>query len=541
MHETLAQLPQDLREIILEIEVILGPLQTTIESGRVLSVEDTIRKHLKSSEDAATRVALVELQNKLNAWFRGVFSNTVRNNTAILIALTENRDRAYLTLLPPRFSGRKWNSFEIENEIKRSSIKFGLDDSLIEIMLRQYEENPEVYFNIEIAKGSLPTHGESAGVHLTAHHLDNSTLLGHMRAGSFRFGDHIEPIKIGQVVGKMKPPTHGAPGFMVTGKRLDPAAVDEEVPALHESLTVREEDGSVFANVEGYAMLDRGKPKIIPFYEVKGDYEEESLDLNFDGNILVHGSIKGNVLVRGDDIFVEGNIEGSRIHARGDVFVKGGILGKKTGRLTTDGSVFCKFMTDVEVEALGDVVVLSSITYSNITCNGQLVVASEKGTIVGGVLAAFKGIVAKQIGSDFGTFTETIAGKDFLTTKRIETMKQRLLIQNENLKRIDGLKKRLSSANINLSNLPPEKQDIYISMLRKEKKAIEQTQSLERSIAKIDTALKEFLDASVKVLEHIHPPTRVQIGEAIRDIEECLSGVELYHKNAKIVSKEAGN
>ena len=189
--------------------------------------------------------------------------------------------------------------------------------------------------------------------------------------------------------------------------------------------------------------------------------------------------------------------------------------------------MYARAISDANVQSLGDVVVRNSITYSDVTSNGEVKVVAEQGALVGGNISALRAITARNVGSDFGTYTTTSVGVDFLTPRRLSRIDQRIREYEENLSKIDLLKQKLSAAKVDISKLPPEKQDLYISVLQKEIKTREELNSLRRSKEKFDRAIKDFLKASIRVLENLHPPVKVQIGDAIEEIRERMHKVTL--------------
>ena len=148
---------------------------------------------------------------------------------------------------------------------------------------------------------------------------------------------------------------------------------------------------------------------------------------------------------------------------------------------------------------------------------------------------------ARSVGSDFGTYTTTSVGVDFLTPRRLARIDQRIREYEENLSKIEMIKGKLSQAGIDVSKLPMDKQDIYISVLQKEVKSREELNSLRRAKEKFDGAMKEFLQASVRVLENLHPPLKVQIGNAIQEIRDRMQKVTLVlDRDNKIFAKVEG-
>jgi uncharacterized protein (DUF342 family) len=184
-------------------------------------------------------------------------------------------------------------------------------------------------------------------------------------------------------------------------------------------------------------------------------------------------------------------------------------------------------ISDATVQALGDVVVRGSIMHSDVTSNGRVVVAEERGAVVGGSVAAFREIVAKNIGSDFGTSTATTVGNDFLTPKRLERVERRIREHEEQLTKIGLIKKKIAESHIDVTKLPADQQDLLISVLQKEAKARQEMNGLLRGRQKFVKSMTVFLHATIRVLEQLHPGVRVRIGAAVEEFKERLERVVL--------------
>jgi uncharacterized protein (DUF342 family) len=215
------------------------------------------------------------------------------------------------------------------------------------------------------------------------------------------------------------------------------------------------------------------------------------------------------------------------VDATGDAVIHGRIVGKKIGAIGANGSIFAYTISDALVEAMGDLVVRDSIVYSEVTSNGRIIVTSPQGAIFGGTVAALKEIRAGKIGSDFASFTSTVVGKDFLTQRRLARANDKIRSYEEMLAKIDLIKKKLSEGNVKTKDLSASQQDVYISLLQKEIRAREELAGHKRAKEKLDQAMKNFLTASIKVLEELNPPVKVQICEAVEEIRQRLTKVTL--------------
>ncbi|MFH0880972.1 MAG: FapA family protein, partial [Lentisphaerota bacterium] len=150
---------------------------------------------------------------------------------------------------------------------------------------------------------------------------------------------------------------------------------------------------------------------------------------------------------------------------------------------------------------------------------------------------ALKEISAQNIGSEFGMLTETVVGKDFLTEQRLAEIREKISLHEDNLRRIQELKAQMIKAHVRIEKLPPDKQEIYIGVLRKEIASQAELKSLNRIRERLSKGLSDFLSASIRVVESLYPPVRVQMVDQITEITQRLNAVTLnYDKKTGIVS-----
>jgi uncharacterized protein (DUF342 family) len=301
-------------------------------------------------------------------------------------------------------------------------------------------------------------------------------------------------------------------------------------------------DGNkLLATSRGVIVLDGEGVAVVPLFYVPGDVTEEGEPIEFPGHVLVEGHVLGPVSIRCEDLYVRGNVEAATIEASGDVCVGGGILGKEGGTLLVQGKVTARSIQDATIEAGGDTVVRDSIAYSNITSNGMVHVVANQGSIVGGTISDLEKIEARRIGSDFGAQTTMIVGKDFLTSRRLTRIDQGIRTHQETLSKIELIKQRLAQGGVQSASLLPGQQDVLIALLQREAKARDEHRSLVRARSLLGQALKDFLSASIRVIEELTPPVKVQICSAVEEIGQRMGRVVLMlDRDHKVFAMKGG-
>jgi hypothetical protein len=481
-----------------------------------------------SGTDAALAAGLRALAGELRAWFRASSADGRGNDGFCHAELTGGAMRCYLSCYPPRKGGRQLSAEECFRELDALKVTTGLDSARVRAAVAAMQSSGDIVYAVTVAEGRPPTEPRRAQLELSVPHLDKSELRLDTAWLKRHLPEQLRELKEGEAVGLYHPAAAGEPGVNVRGKLLPPAEPAALSVQLGEGLRgLHSASGEILAISPGQLVLDARRLEVMPLFLCEGDYGPESPDINFRGLVVILGTLSGRK-VEADEVIIAGNCERSEVHSAGDVFVGGGVVGKKEGKIFADGRVAARHVSDAAVEALGDVIVTNSITYSEVTSNARVAVTAERGSIVGGQVSALRGIEARSVGSDFGTYTVTAVGRDFLTKKRLDRLGEVVALHEDNLSKISALKSRLARANVDVKRLPPAKQDIYLGILRKEAKSQQELASLARRRDRLTQALSDVLEATIRIREELFPPVRVEIADAIREIEERLRRVVVF-------------
>jgi uncharacterized protein len=466
----------------------------------------------------------------LRAYFRGSsgIPNDKVNDAFCHVEVTDGGMTCRLSAYPPRKGGRQLSAEDCFREMDVHKVCYGLDDPAVRSAVGEMQAGGDIIYSVVVARGKSPGEAQRAQLELSTAHIAKSDLRLDVNWLKRNLPDCLKELKEGESVGRYYPPTPGEPGMNVRGKPVaspDPAKLRVRIgEGLQLSGTA---SGQIRTVQPGQLVLGARRLEIMPLFLADGDYGPDSPEIVFRGLVVVLGNLSGQK-VDADDVIIAGNCERSEVRSSGDVFIGGGVIGKKEGRIYADGRIAARHVSDAEIEALGDIIVTNTITYSEATSNSRVVVTAERGSIVGGRIAALQGIEVRSIGSDFGTYTVTAVGRDFLTDKRLARLKEIIALHEDNLKRIRALKAKMARANVDVKKLPPAKQDIYLGVLRKEVKSQQELDSLARRRDRLNEVFSDVLEATIRIREELYPPVRVEIADAIKEIEERLRKVVVF-------------
>jgi len=210
-----------------------------------------------------------------------------------------------------------------------------------------------------------------------------------------------------------------APEAAITqGKALATGCMDHD-GTIRESV----EEGSIVytAGSGGELKIGADSLTVIERFDVQGDIGASTGNVRFAGPVHVHGAVRrGFQLFAGGDATISGAVEAAIVSSEGIVTIGGGMRGERRGTIRAKRSVDLAFAEQALILAVEDIRVRGSAALCSFKTNGRLIVGSERGSLVGGLSRARKGVEASILGSENGIKTEISFGQDYLVADMIE-------------------------------------------------------------------------------------------------------------------------
>jgi uncharacterized protein len=283
------------------------------------------------------------------------------------------------------------------------------------------------------AHGRLARPGGSVKVTWLAHQATGALYAIHEgNRADFKERDMITRVNVGDPLIKIeKAADSGEDGIDVLGRPVKATAASSGDLVPEHDATVREEeaeDGSTLyvAAASGELVVEGlfgqgGRISIRERLAVDGDLGPVTGNVKFPGSVQVAGSvIAGYSLVSGGDVAIAGAVEASLVSSDGMVRVAEGIKGARKGTIRAKLGVEASFAEQALILAVEDVKLKGGCVLCNVKTNGRLVLSSEKGSLIGGLCRARKGIDVAVLGSENFTKTEVSFGQDYLVADQIE-------------------------------------------------------------------------------------------------------------------------
>lgn len=431
-------------------------------------------------------------------------------NEYFKLMLSDDKMKAIARFYPAQQGGQELGAAEIVNDLTHKGIRYGVSQELI----GAYIKDKRYCTDIVVAEGLEPTRGKNASIEYFFNTDPNvKPALNPDGTVDFFNLNTISKCTKGMKLATLTPEVRGERGFRVTGEVIPPNEVKSARLQYGLNISLSEDELEIFSDVDGHVTLVDGKVFVSDVYEVV-DVDTSTGNIDFQGNVLVTGSIKAGFCVEADgDIEVKGVVEGALVKAGGNIIIARGINGMNKGIISAGGNVVAKFIENATVHA-GGYVHAEAIIHSSVTANGDVDVTGKKGFIVGGNVRALGCVNAVTIGSEMGGETEIEVGIDPKLKARAVALEEAIRAAKQNLEKIEPILATFAQKIKEKAPLTAE-QINYFKQLSEQYKAIK---------ANHDSLIKEYdeiaedvenvtSESTVSVQKNIYPGTKLTISE----------------------------
>ncbi len=449
----------------------------------------------------------------------------------VIIEITDDKLAAFGQFFPAMEGGKPLSHDDIVQALVKAGVKYGVDNGKIDdflgsrVYLQKYqlavatkqEEGVEAeikyFFNTDITM--KPQVNEDGSVDF--HHLDM-----------------ISPVTQGQLLAELKPANMGKPGIDVTGKLLKQTKVKNRVLRVGKNIKLSEDGLRAYSEISGHASLEGEMIFVSNTYEVAANVDASTGDIEFDGDVLVHGNVNAGYSVQAKgDIIVEGVVEGANLTAAGSVILKRGVSGMDKGYIKAGLNVISKFIESAKVEANG-YVVADSILHSTVTAKGDVTADGKKGFISGGYITSGTLISARNIGSQMGTNTTLECGIDAAIVEEYHKLSDE---RAENNNEEEGIMLILS----NLVKRLKLGEKLPLDKMLQLKRSNERREEIHKRNADIDirlNELKELIDSyvggAVRAQGTIYPGCKIVISNAVYYVKNETTYCRFYKERGDV-------
>lgn len=448
-------------------------------------------------------------------------------NAQIRIRASKEKLKAWLFVFPPSNGGEDVTKSAIKEMLAQEGILYGIQDDMIRKLCEE-----RLYFKvIEVAIGMAAVDGKDGEV-IDCFPRETKLEIKEDENGivDYKSMNLIRNVSRGDTICTIIQPTEAINGTDITGKKL--LGKQGNPPYIQKStgIELSEDGAALIASLDGQLTVKDDKFVVEKLLQIDGDVDSSTGNIDFNGDVTVQGDVREGFLLKAKgNIIVKGMVEDTVIISGGSIIIEKGMNGNGKGSLDAQGDVKCKFIENCVVNAGGSVYA-GSIICSNVCCNGELVVTTGKGVIIGGSCTVHKLLEARVIGSKSNRSTTIVIGNTpIMINKKLELETQLKNLQAE----IESINKDMAFADAG-GRVSRDKQAFINQVKLKRPLLLMQEKQLVRQIEKLSEEMKDVSESRIKC-GTIYPPTKLVIGKEKMIVEEVHNRCNIYYSNGSIV------
>ena len=219
---------------------------------------------------------------------------------------TVNKDLEAWIRLPALEEGEHYTIEYLHDVLRVNQINYGIDEAQLQKILDEeiYEQD------VLVARGIPAVEGQDGFYEYKVNmNLEKKPKI--LPDGSVDYWSmySVQSVQKDQVIAIYHPAVQGTDGTGVSGKPI-PAKVAREQGALRGPGVGRSEDYlTYFSLMDGKIDIENDKIRIQPIYEVSGDANLTTGNIDFTGDIVIHGSVESGVTIKAPgSITIDGNV-----------------------------------------------------------------------------------------------------------------------------------------------------------------------------------------------------------------------------------------
>ncbi len=372
-----------------------------------------------------------EMEKKSEAVSDASQMRDISSEAPFQVVISKDRLEARLVFNPAFLE--KITPDAVAKALAGKDIQFGMAD--IETQINTLKSAFKETLSFVAAKGRPAVPGKDAFI---VFHFDTNYLKpgkidtdGNM---DYRERGRIPKVQAGDLLAAKIPMKTGEPGIDIYNNPIPAPEAQDVQLQCGQGARLSDDGMELYAQIDGQPHVAVGGAVCV-FAEltIDGDVNFTTGNIDFDGNVIVKGSVKNGFSVKCGHLFAT-EISGAAIFALGDVIVSEGI---SNADIKTEGDVKARFVTGSNIKSFGSVMIDKEIIDSKIRSSAKFL--SERCKIISSFVSAKMGIAAKQIGTDVSSACRIHAGMDENVKKRIQAFGHAI---NDKKKILETVQKR---------------------------------------------------------------------------------------------------
>lgn len=449
-----------------------------------------------------------------------------------IVRMTADSMEAYVMLITPD-DGGEYTIESLQKALDDRGVKYGIDEAALTELIDEKKYGVETL----VAQGTEPVDGKDGYYDYNFNcNFDKKPLMRPDGTVDYWSVKSIESVVQDQVIAEYHPCVEGMDGKTVTGKPIPAKRGREQLPLKGKGFE-RRDDNTYVALMSGKIETQNDRVVILPVHELSGNADLSSGNIDFHGDVVIHGSVESGVIVKASGtITVDGIVEACTLEAGKDIILRSGMLGGNKASVKTKGSITAKFFEFTRIECAGDIRA-DVLMDCQVQCFGKIIMNGKRGSIIGGLTHGVCGIEVTTLGNDAEKKTVIMAGaspegyaKLRQLEKTIQELSQGLAQIEEGLRKFEELEK---ARGVSYKDDPRR-----VTLLRVKIRDTATLANSKEEAKQIRNLIESASGACVTVLRETYPGVVIQIEDTKLLVQNNVKSAEFYKLQDKIKTRE---
>ncbi|MDI6786252.1 MAG: FapA family protein [bacterium] len=457
----------------------------------------------------------------------------------VIVNVSEGFTKASITMIPHQKGGDAVKFDDVIKSLKKQGVTDFIKTDVIKEALRDNKFNEPIV----VAEELPPESGPDAKIEITIRTDTSQVELSEDDHGrvDFKEKSSIENVTKGQLLAILVPiESPGTPGKKINGEVIPPPPPQETKLPAGKNTKISEDGKELYATIDGQATYIANKINIEPIFEVKGNVNMATGNIDFLGTVIIKGSVLDGFKVKAEgDIQVSESVEAATLSAGANININGGVLGKNKASLFAEGDITAKFVENAHLTSKGSIIVSEFILHSFLDAGKAITVTEgNKGFLIGGKARASEEINAQEIGCSISTKTTVEVG---ISPRVREQLKQLEDIYQKDNKKFERIKLdiiTLKNWQKEKGNLSQEKEQLLVKLIKLQNLLTMKLRSYAERKEILETQIARSDKGTINVIKSVYPGTIIAIRAATKTIKEVIKSTTFFFENNEINTKD---
>lgn len=425
---------------------------------------------------------------------------------------------------------------QIIKSLKGKGITFGIQE---ETMDRIFREGPSIAGKwIEIARGEHSRDGVDASFEI----LVDTERKGPLHSAEQAQVDLkdlgiINNVEADQVIVTKIPLEKEKDGMNVTGEIVKAKKARDITLKAGPNTRLTEDGLEIIATAGGHFLQKGSVFSVEKIFQVRGDVDYSTGNLESSGSISITGSVKDDFSVKAaENLEVGGVVEGAYLSSGRDMMLKSSARGMGKGTIRCGSDLHAEYIDQCRIRTGGDLLFKRALMHCDVETEGAIrIIPGGKGVIAGGTLRAGTEIECTVLGTRMGTKTHLQVGVSPKLMDQKKDLQSKIMELKEKERALEKNILYLSKT-LNERGLTPEQKALAAKYLQLRPVLQDQLKKMQTLLQDIDEAIeKARLRGCIKVKGCCYPGVSISIRKDTFLVREPLEEVCFLHRDGRIM------